>query len=119
MSLAASLKLVALNLSIAAAASVSRQILIGSDEYFLPPTAAWKLDSWCDDASSKEEFTPLTVVRLNGTASSATVGAVLEHYTAIDDVWTPEFAKCVYTRRSIAIFPPLPLMCLTFEHPID
>lgn len=72
------------------AASVSRQIQLGDHEYFIPPTAAWKLDSW--NASVSDEFTPLTVVKLNQTANAERVASALETYEN-DDVWTKEFTQ--------------------------
>ncbi|KAI1063483.1 hypothetical protein LB506_012788 [Fusarium annulatum] len=77
------------------AASVSRQIQLGDHEYFVPPTAAWKLDSW--NASVGDEFTPLTVVELNQTANVERVASALETYEK-DDVWTKEFAQALYIK---------------------
>ncbi|RKL25637.1 hypothetical protein BFJ68_g268 [Fusarium oxysporum] len=71
------------------AASVSRQIQLGDHEYFVPPTAAWKLNSW-DASVSADEFTPLTVVKLNQTANAERVASALGEYEK-DDVWTKEF----------------------------
>jgi hypothetical protein len=78
-------------LAVVSAASVSRQIQLGDHEYFVPPTAAWTLDSWDADADA-EEFTPLTVVKLNGTANAERVAAALGEYEK-DDVWTKEFTQ--------------------------
>ncbi|KAM5341166.1 hypothetical protein ACJ41O_015275 [Fusarium nematophilum] len=75
-----------------ASASVSRQIQLGDNEYFVPPTTAWKLESWDSD----DEFTPLTVVHLNDTPNAARVATVLNEYKDTDDVWTPSFAKVLY-----------------------
>ncbi|KAJ4033223.1 hypothetical protein NW761_012655 [Fusarium oxysporum] len=76
------------------AASVSRQIQLGNHEYFVPPTAAWKLDSW-DVSVSADEFTPLTVVKLNQTANAERVASALGEYEK-DDVWTKEFTQALY-----------------------
>lgn len=73
------------------AASVSRQIQLGDHEYFVPPTAAWKLNSW-DASVSADEFTPLTVVKLNRTANAERVASALGEYEK-DDVWTKEFTQ--------------------------
>jgi hypothetical protein len=72
-------------------ASVSRQIQLGKYEYFVPPTPAWKLDSW-NVSAEHDEFTPLTVVKLNGTANTARVSSALREYED-DDVWTKAFAQ--------------------------
>jgi hypothetical protein len=73
------------------AASVSRQIQLGDHEYFVTPTAAWKLNSW-DASVSADEFTPLTVVKLNQTANAERVASALGEYEK-DDVWTKEFTQ--------------------------
>ncbi|KAG5764035.1 hypothetical protein H9Q72_007882 [Fusarium xylarioides] len=78
------------------AASVSRQIQLGDHEYFVPPTAAWKLDSWNVSADA-DEFTPLTVVKFNGTANAERVASVLGEYEK-DDVWTKEFTQALYVK---------------------
>ncbi|KAF5701595.1 glutamyl-tRNA(Gln) amidotransferase subunit A [Fusarium mundagurra] len=78
------------------AASVSRQIQLGDHEYFVPPTAAWTLDSW-DAEVGAEEFTPLTVVKLNGTANAERVASALGEYEK-DDVWTKEFTQALYVK---------------------
>lgn len=90
-----------LQISLALTATISRQIRLGLDDYFLPPTAAWKLDSWRDNNTRKEEFTPLTVIKLNSTVSSAAVSTVLERYAATDDVWTPSFAEGTHLAQSL------------------
>ncbi|KAF5543968.1 glutamyl-tRNA(Gln) amidotransferase subunit A [Fusarium mexicanum] len=76
------------------AASVSRQIQLGEHEYFVPPTVAWKLDSW-NASADVDEFTPLTAVKLNETANAERVASVLGEYEK-DDVWTKEFAQVLY-----------------------
>ncbi|KAH7144798.1 amidase signature domain-containing protein [Fusarium sp. MPI-SDFR-AT-0072] len=78
------------------AASVSRQIQLGDHEYFVPPTAAWKLDSWNASADA-DEFTPLTVVKLNQTANAERVASALGDYEK-DDVWTKEFTQALYIK---------------------
>ncbi|KAH7262788.1 hypothetical protein BKA59DRAFT_505813 [Fusarium tricinctum] len=78
----------------AVSASVSRQIQLGKHEYFVPPTPAWKLDSW-NVSAEHDEFTPLTVVKLNGTANTARVSSALKEYED-DDVWTKAFAQAIY-----------------------
>ncbi|KAF4971550.1 hypothetical protein FZEAL_9834 [Fusarium zealandicum] len=83
-------------LAVASASTVSRQIQLGDDEYFLPPTAAWKLESWDVDAKHTDEFTPLTVVNLNDTADAARVSLALKKYDEADDVWTASFAQVLY-----------------------
>lgn len=75
-------------------ASLSRQISLGDYEYWLPPKAAWTLDSWnTSSAPGKDEFIPLTVVNVNGTADAELVTSALERYNSTDDVWTPYFAQ--------------------------
>ncbi|KAF4435586.1 Glutamyl-tRNA(Gln) amidotransferase subunit A [Fusarium acutatum] len=83
-------------LACVSAASVSRQIQLGDHEYFVPPTAAWTLDSW-DVSVDAEEFTPLTVVGLNQTANAERVASVLGEYEE-DDVWTKEFTQVLYVK---------------------
>ncbi|KAF5022967.1 hypothetical protein F66182_4979 [Fusarium sp. NRRL 66182] len=83
-------------LAAASASSVSRQIELGDCEYFVPPTAAWKLDSWDTSAEHEDEFTPLTVVRLNQTVNAASIASALTKYAEVDDVWTPSFAKTLH-----------------------
>jgi hypothetical protein len=74
------------------ASSVSRQIQLGDHEYFVPPSPAWKLDSWNASADHADEFTPLTVVKLNQTANAEHVASALGEYEK-DDVWTKEFTQ--------------------------
>jgi hypothetical protein len=89
--MALSILLLGISYISAVSASVSRQIQLGEYEYFVPPTPAWKLDSW-NVSAEHEEFTPLTVVKLNGTANAARVSSALEEYED-DDVWTKSFAQ--------------------------
>ena len=93
MRLTAFLRLGVAQLSTCMATSVSKQILLGTEEYFLPPAKAWSLDTWCGSNNATEEYTPLTVVDLNDTVSLETVSTVLQQYAAADDVWTPSFAE--------------------------
>ncbi|KAF4466356.1 Glutamyl-tRNA(Gln) amidotransferase subunit A [Fusarium albosuccineum] len=86
-------------LATASASLVSRQIQLGENEYFLPPTSSWKLKSW-DSDGFKDEFTPLTVVQLKDTANAERVAAALEQYNKTDDVWTPSFAQVLYIEGS-------------------
>ncbi|KAF5003629.1 hypothetical protein FDECE_9835 [Fusarium decemcellulare] len=86
-------------LATASASLVSRQIQLGENEYFLPPTSSWKLKSW-DSDGFKDEFTPLTVVQLKDTANAERVAAALEQYNKTDDVWTPSFAQVLYVEGS-------------------
>lgn len=83
--------LLGISYAAAVSASVSRQIQLGKHEYFVPPTPAWKLDSW-NVSAEHDEFTPLTVVKLNGTANVARVSSALKKYED-DDVWTKAFAQ--------------------------
>jgi hypothetical protein len=89
--MALSILLLGISYISAVSASVSRQIQLGEYEYFVPPTPAWKLDSW-NVSAGHEEFTPLTVVKLNGTANAARVSSTLEEYED-DDVWIKAFAQ--------------------------
>jgi hypothetical protein len=77
--------------AVASALSVSRQIQLGNHEYFVPPTASWKLESW-DYNTGTDEFVPLTVVHLNDTVDAASVASALVEYEK-DDVWTTSFAE--------------------------
>ncbi|KAJ4251864.1 hypothetical protein NW762_011161 [Fusarium torreyae] len=82
-------------LATVSASSVSRQIQLGKHEYFVPPTAAWKLDSWNTSAECEDEFVPLTVVKLSESANAARVASALSKYEK-DDVWTPYFTQAIY-----------------------
>lgn len=94
MAFLASIKLAAFQSSLACAAYVSRQVQLGSEEYFLPPSPAWSFANWSSDAvESNEEFVPLTVVELNRRASSRDVAEVFRRYESDDDVWTPSFTE--------------------------
>ncbi|KAF4345754.1 glutamyl-tRNA(Gln) amidotransferase subunit A [Fusarium beomiforme] len=84
-------------LACVSASSVSRQIQLGDHEYFVPPTPAWTLDSWNVSADHADEFTPLTVVKLNGTASEEAIVSELGEYEK-DDVWTKEFTQALYIK---------------------
>ncbi|KAJ4181844.1 hypothetical protein NW755_010843 [Fusarium falciforme] len=79
--------------AVASALSVSRQIQLGHYEYFVPPTASWKLESW-DYKAGTDEFVPLTVVHLNDTVNAASVASALVEYEK-DDVWTASFAEVI------------------------
>lgn len=83
--------------AVASALSVSRQIQLGDHEYFVPPTASWKLESWVYK-NGTEEFVPLTVVHLNDTVNAASVASVLVEYEK-DDVWTASFAEGKFQRH--------------------
>ncbi|RGP60987.1 glutamyl-trna amidotransferase subunit a [Fusarium sporotrichioides] len=74
-----------------AAASVSRQIQLGDIEYFVPPEPVWKLQDW-NASAHNDEFTPLTVVELNDTATEARISHALKQYEK-DDVWTKHFTN--------------------------
>lgn len=88
------IRLAAFQSSLASAAYISRQVQLGSDEYFLPPTPAWSFTNWSSDAvKSNDEFIPLTVVELNSSASPRDVAEVLQRYETDDDVWTPSFTE--------------------------
>lgn len=95
MAAAAFLTVGLLQASLTTAASVSRQIQLGSDEYFLPPTPAWKFDSWsAKDLNGDDEFVPLTVVTLEDkTVKAESIVSVLDKYNATDDVWTSYFTE--------------------------
>ena len=87
-------RLAAFQSSLASAAYISRQIQLGSNEYFLPPTPAWSFENWSSGAvKSNDEFIPMTVVELNGSASPWDVAEVLKRYESDDDVWTPSFTE--------------------------
>ncbi|KAK7413375.1 hypothetical protein QQX98_007752 [Neonectria punicea] len=91
-----------LRLSLASVLSISRQVQLGDHEYFVPPTAAWKLDSWDSDKTSNHDgFVPVTVVDLNGTASASRVRSVLDKYDDVDDVWTSSFAQALYIQSEV------------------
>ncbi|KAF5620711.1 monocarboxylate transporter 4 [Fusarium sp. NRRL 25303] len=72
------------------------QIQLGDNEYFVPPTVAWRLNSWNASADA-DEFTPLTVVELNQTANVERVSSALGEYEK-DDVWIKEFTQTLYIK---------------------
>ncbi|KAI2462930.1 amidase signature domain-containing protein [Annulohypoxylon bovei var. microspora] len=77
------------------AQTVSKQVNLGANSYFLPPTKSWSFQSWKPESNlSSDEFLPLTVVRLNSSSIDARdLRTIFELYNATDDVWTPEFTK--------------------------
>ncbi|KAI1086435.1 amidase signature domain-containing protein [Rostrohypoxylon terebratum] len=78
--------------------TVSKQVELGGNSYFLPPTKAWSFRSWkLPSNQSSDEFLPLTVVRLNdSTVNAQEIRAIFENYNATDDVWTPEFTRAIF-----------------------
>ncbi|OJJ30139.1 hypothetical protein ASPWEDRAFT_176808 [Aspergillus wentii DTO 134E9] len=88
--------------SSAVAASVSRQVELGKNDYFVSPEPAWNISPWTPLLNSTEELIPLTVVHLNASGSAQSVKAVLETYNQTDDVWTPDFTKilCIQSQSS-------------------
>lgn len=87
-------KLAAFQASLASAACISRQVQLGSDEYFLPPAPAWSFENWDSNImKSNDDFIPLTVVKLSSTAAPRDVAEVLNRYEGDDDVWTPSFTQ--------------------------
>lgn len=75
--------------------SVSRQVSLGADSYFLPPTKSWSIGSWdVNSIRADDEFLPLTVVQCNDSkVDEQTLKTTFDTYLAHDDVWTPEFAN--------------------------
>lgn len=89
-------QLAALFVSTVSATVVSRQIRLSQHEYFVPPSASWKVPSWNPNLlhnASVDEFVPITVLNLNGTANAATIKAMLDKFNATDDVWTSSFTQ--------------------------
>ncbi|KAI1455469.1 amidase signature domain-containing protein [Annulohypoxylon moriforme] len=80
------------------AQAVSKQVELGANSYFLPPTKSWSFQSWKPEPNQfSDEFLPLTVVRLNSSsANSQDIRAIFESYNATDDVWTPDFTKGIF-----------------------
>lgn len=89
-------QLAALFVSIVSAKVVSRQIQLGQHEYFMPPSASWKVPSWDSNLlqnATVDEFVPITVMNLNGTKNDANIRAMLDKFNATDDVWTSSFTQ--------------------------
>ncbi|KAI0886343.1 amidase signature domain-containing protein [Annulohypoxylon maeteangense] len=80
------------------AQTVSKQVELGANSYFLPPTKSWSFQSWMPKPNEfSDEFLPLTVVRLNNSRiNPQDLRAILESYNATDDVWTPNFTKAIF-----------------------
>ncbi|KIW82970.1 hypothetical protein Z517_02213 [Fonsecaea pedrosoi CBS 271.37] len=78
--------------------SVSRQVSLGVDSYFLPPTKSWSIRSWdVNSIQADDEFLPLTVVQCNDSkVDEQTLKTTFDTYLARDDVWTPEFANALF-----------------------
>lgn len=88
------LLLVGLSVASTAASAISRQIQLGDIEYFVPPEPAWKLNKW-NISAQNEEFIPLTVVKLKGAPTEASIISALEEYEK-DDVWTKHFTQSMF-----------------------
>ncbi|XDG08062.1 hypothetical protein ABKA04_007677 [Annulohypoxylon sp. FPYF3050] len=77
--------------------TVSKEVELGGNSYFLPPTKAWSFQSWKPTNQSSDEFLPLTVVRLNtSTVNVQEIRATFETYNITDDVWTPGFTQAIF-----------------------
>lgn len=101
------------------AQTVSKQVELGGNSYFLPPTKAWSFQSWKPTNQSSDEFLPLTVVRLNNSAVNVQeIRAIFETYNATDDVWTPGFTqgKCPQSTSAVSRCS-FHYAAIFFEHP--
>ncbi|KAI1409811.1 amidase signature domain-containing protein [Hypoxylon sp. FL1857] len=82
------------------AQTVSKQVNLGANSYFIPPTKSWSFQSWnAESIQSQDEFLPLTVVRLKNTdVTVQDLRGIFEAYNATDDVWTPDFTESVFVQ---------------------
>ena len=80
---------------IALALTISKQIELDGIDYFVPPEPAWSLSPWTPNRGSRtSEYTPITVIRQNGTKlDNRAVEAILQLYDETDDVWTSAFTS--------------------------
>lgn len=85
-------------LRVVSAASVSRQVQLGNDHFFVQPEKIASFGPWSADLlPGSDDFLPLTVVHLNDAPSAQAVKTALEGFDEIDDVWQPLFAEGMST----------------------
>lgn len=77
-----------------ASVSVSRQVQLGSDHFFVPPIPVAAFDSWKSElVPGDDDLIPLSIVHLNVTPSAAVVKIAFSDFEANDDVWQKQFAQ--------------------------